>query len=255
MINEYSTDVERMIFNSFKELKFEKERHLYSIYTDGKLRYLPSVSSLVEKFAPKFNKQKMLPLSATKASRIEGRPVSSKELEARWIKKNKDACDLGHDTHDFLEKYTGIQTPSTPQEKAGIKYLKSLQGKYKISFRELKAFSREFMYAGTMDLPLEVIEGSSFEIADYKTNGDLFKAYDYLYPPFETLESSPYNKYQIQLSYYQIMLEEINLKITNRRLVHLKEDESFKVFNLLDLTEYLKDYHKTINKTSTIVWS
>lgn len=252
MINEYSSDIEKYIYSCFKDLRFEERRHLYNVDIEGKVVYLPSVSSFVNKFSPKFNENKkvgyqnktLLELSANKASRERGEVITTTQLKAEWIKKNVDACKLGTDTHNFLEHYTGIQTPTIGQEKAGIGYIKSLKDRYRISFRELRAYSKEFLYAGTMDLPLEVIEGNTFEVADYKTNGDLFKAYDYLYAPFENLDSSPYNKYQIQLSYYQIMLEEVGLTVTNRRLVHLREDATFKVYDLEDLTGILRDYMK-----------
>jgi len=183
----------------------------------------------------------MLPLSAAK----ENVPVAY--LRDKWIRTNKEACDLGTATHDFLEHYTGLQTPNTPQEKSGISFLKDILKTHRISFRELRVYSNEFMYAGTMDLPLEVIEGNWYEIADYKTNGDLFKAYDMLKPPFNMMESSPYNKYQIQLSLYQIPLEAVGLTIKKRKLVHLTE-EGYRVYELEDLTPYLKDHMKFRNK-------
>ena len=242
LINKYSTDTEKRIVLAFKKLRFEESKHLYSIIKDKKFYYLPSVSSKVEAHAYKFNTEKMLPLSARK----EG--VEVEVLRQRWVDVNRIACELGTKTHDFLEHYTGIQLPSTPQEVAGIKYIKDLYPKYRISFRELRAYSNEFMYAGTMDLPLEVVGQGTFEIADYKTNGDLFKAYDYLKPPFQSMEASPFNKYQIQLSYYQIMLEEIGLKIVDRKLVHLRPDGEYRAYSLTDLTSHLRDHMKHQSK-------
>lgn len=249
-LSQYSTEVEKYIYHSFKDLRFEEERHLYSVVVNGRLIYLPSVSSKVESHANKFNPNKrigsttLLEASARKASRERGEIITADQLQLEWTRTNKEACDLGHRTHEFLENFTGIQVPCTPQERAGIKFIKSLAGKYRISFRELRAYSKEFLYAGTMDLPLEEVEGGYFDIDDYKTNGDLFKAHDYLKPPFQYMESSPYNKYQLQLSYYQIMLEEIGLLIRNRNLVHLRDDGEFVVYPLQDLTEPLKDYMK-----------
>ena len=233
----YPTDIERHIKSSFKDLKFDKSVHSYSIEIEGSLIRLPSVSSIIKDLTPEFNKAKILPASA----RLQNIPVH--ELDFQWREKNRIACELGHQTHDFLEKYTGLETPVTPHERAGISYIRSLEGKYRISFRELRAYSRKYLYAGTMDLPLEEIQGTGYEIADYKTNGtDLFKAYDLLKAPFAYLEASAFNKYQIQLSLYQLMLEEIGLRITNRRLVHLREDGNYKVYDLIDLTDELKPY-------------
>jgi len=236
MTSKFSLEAEAHIRDCFKALKFDKERHLYRVPKDGRMIYLPSVSSLVESHAPKFNLEGILPYSAAK----ENVPVEY--LRDKWRRINEDACKLGTTTHEFLESYTGFQTPSTPQERAGVDFIKNILTTHRISFRELRVYSREFMYAGTMDLPLEPIEGNWFDIADYKTNGDLFKAYDMLKPPFNMMESSPYNKYQIQLSYYQIPLEEVGLTIKRRLLVHLTEDAKYRVYELEDLTEYLRDY-------------
>ena len=103
-------------------------------------------------------------------------------------------------------------------------------------------FSKKYKYAGTADLLLLEKATGNVLLADYKTNKDLFKSYDLLHSPFEYLESSPYNKYQLQLSYYQIMLEEIDIKISDRLLVYLKIDGTYRVFNTVDFTEQLKSY-------------
>jgi hypothetical protein len=229
----YPTEIEKYIINSFKELVFNEKAHTYRI---GDVK-LPSVSSIIQGLTVPFDKEKILPASA----RLQNIPVH--ELDWQWREKNRIACELGHKTHDFLEHYTGLETPTSKQEQAGIDYIRSLAGKYRISFRELRAFSRKYLYAGTMDLPLEVIEGNSYEIADYKTNNtDLFKAYSLLKSPFNYLEASAYNKYQIQLTLYQMMLEEIGLRISNRRLVHLMSDGTHKVYDLLDFTDEMKPY-------------
>lgn len=218
------------------------------------------MTGLIKRHYPEFDKDKLIStrtgrvslidLSARKASREEGREISSHELHRRWQLINTEACDLGHKVHSFLENYTGIQTPTLPQEKAGIKYLQSLKGKYKISFRELRAYSKKYAFAGTMDLPLEVIgaDKESFVISDYKTNTDMFKAYDYMYPPFENLEASAFNADQLQLSYYQIMLEEARLNVVGRTIIHLKADEEYRVFETHDFTDQLKDYMKHLVK-------
>lgn len=244
------------ILKKFSDLNFEPVKHQYTLAG----QYLPAVSTLIKRHVPPFDKNKLiktrngsfslLQLSAMKESKIVGREVTTHELERKWQLINEDACTLGSRVHLFLENYTGIETPTLPQEEAGIKYINSLKGRFKISFRELRAYSRKYAYAGTMDLPLEVIGSNteSFVISDYKTNGDLFKAYDYMKPPFESLEASPFNADQLQLSYYQIMLEEAELNIIDRTIIHLKADGTFKPYHLYDFTQELKDYMKHIAK-------
>lgn len=233
----------------FSDLTFDSQRHLY--HWKGKIVPL-SVSGLVERHVHKFDPHKIVyggksivELSAAKASRNEGREISVHELQHSWQTINKNACELGTEIHAFMEEYTGLQTPKLPQERAGIQYIKDVSREYIISFRELRAYSREFNYAGTMDIPLKYKNKDVFVIDDYKTNKDLFKSYDNLKPPFDHLEATPYNKYQLQLSYYQIMLEEIGLEIENRRLVYLKADGTYRIFPLFDFTDDLRYYLKT----------
>lgn len=224
----------------FSDLTFDEKRHLY--YWKGQ-RVPFSVTGLVKKFVPPFDEAKFLPLSAAKLSRETGEIVSQHELKRRWQLTNTTACDLGTKVHKFLEDYTGIEKPTCGQEIAGIQYIKDLEGEYKIAFRELRAYSKEFNFAGTMDIPLQSVRNpNEYIIDDYKTNGDLFKAYDLMYPPFGNLESSAYNAYQLQLSYYQIMLEDAGLNIVGRRLVHLKADGTYKIWPLWDYTQILRDY-------------
>lgn len=241
-------DIQTKLNTMFSDLFFDEQRHLY--FLDGV--NIPSVSKLVESHAEKFNADKMLgdktliQRSAYKASREEGREVTEHELRHRWQTKNKEACDLGHETHDYLEYYEGLKTPTTPQQEAGVKYLKDIDGRYVVLCRELRMYSREYQYAGTTDLVLWDNYTQSLVLADYKTNGDLFKTYGWLKQPFEYLESHPYNKYQLQLSYYQIMLMEglekagLNITVSDRHLVYLKADATFRVFPTVDFTTDLR---------------
>ncbi len=228
---------DEQILQVFSNLTFDEQKHIY--YWNG-ARVAKSVSAIVNDFTEKFDTEKILPISAAKASREENRTVSVHELRHRWQTINKTACELGTKTHKFLENFSGIQTPTSPQERAGISYLESLRGKYKISFRELRAYSEKYDFAGTMDIPLEDIHTGDRYIADYKTNGDLFKSYSYLKPPFDFLEDSAYNKYQIQLSLYRILLEDIGVRIKGTSLVYLKADGTYKVYPLEDFSPELR---------------
>lgn len=213
------------INSAFTDLIFDPVKHLYHVGNES----LPSVSSLVEGHCEKVDFEMLAIRSAKKL----GVPVL--ELKTQWKKTNKDACDLGIDTHDFLEKYTGLETPDNPWKIAGIKFFKDTSDRYEIVEREIRMYSRRYKYAGTADLLLWDKIDECLILADYKTNKDLFKAYQYLKSPFNSMESSAYNKYQIQLCYYQIMLEEIGIRIGKRLLIYLKYDETYKTYDLYNL--------------------
>lgn len=222
----------------FSPLNFEEARHLYYIKGKYGLKYLPSTSSKVEHYIPPFNGSYWLPRCAKK----EG--ISEAELAHKWQLINKTACELGTETHKFLETYDGFKQPNSPQQRAGINFLKSLGDRYIIVHKELRMFHHTLLYAGTMDLLLYDTETNSLIIADYKTNGDLFKTFEMMNAPFNYLESHPYNHYQIQLSYYQILLEQLSklldIEISSRWVVHLNSLDEYKVYETYYFGEELK---------------
>lgn len=233
MVNNLQDKIKAM----FSGLTYEDQRHLY--FWEG-IRVPKSVSAKVEEheypFDPKWYK-----ICAKK----EG--ITEHELRHKWQTINQTACDLGTETHNFLERYTGIETPKTEQQRAGIQFLKDIMVEYEIVAREIRMYSRKYNYAGTADLLLRHKITGDLVLADYKTNKDIFKTYGMLKAPFGYLEAHPYNKYQLQLSYYQLMLEEINCHVSDRLLVYLKADGTYKTYSLVDFTKYLETYLKTEN--------
>lgn len=260
------SDLQNKISTPFKPLSFNETRHLY--YWNN--RIVPkSVSRKVDEHCEKFDPNKiiygtktLIEASAAKQSRLRGTLITPHELKHEWQTTNKRACDLGHETHDYMEFYNGVKSPTTPQEKAGVKFLKwllnvtyktregNVERRYEILFRELRMYSVRFNFAGTADLIIADKKLRTIVIGDYKTNKDLFKTYGYLKSPFDFLESHPYNKYQLQLSYYQLMFEEMTgIKVSARVLAYLKADAEYDKFNLedftVDLKKYLIDQQKT----------
>lgn len=250
------TKLQHRINTVFSDLKFDSQRHLYFL---DNINY-PSVSSLVEKHSSKFDAEAILPYSVAKIEKETKEVLTVDELRAKWKKINEDACNLGTETHNFMESFTGIETPTTPQQKAGVKFIYDYSNEYEIVFRELRMFTRKYKYAGTEDLILEHKKTRHIIPADYKTNKDLFKVYKRmpLLAPFNFLEATAYNKIQLQLSYYQIMLEEeAKMKIEDRLLVYLGSDGNYKIYHTYDYTDMLKKYltHKTIKSKSLYGYS
>jgi len=235
-------NLQQQIKQMFSGLTFEDRRHLYFWYGE---RVPKSVSALVEHFVEPFDIKKWAPICASKER------ITEHEMIHKWQTTNKKACDLGTETHDFLEHYNGLVSTTTEQQKAGVRYLKDLlsevvpsggERRYSILFKELRMYSKRFNFAGTADLILFDHLTNSIVIADYKTNGDLFKTYGWLKPPFEYLEGNPFNHYQLQLSYYQILLEELNLPVpvSERNIVYLRANGEYEILSTFNFTEQLK---------------
>ncbi len=103
-------------------------------------------------------------------------------------------------------------------------------------------YSSKYFYAGTPDMILFDVVKNYLVIIDYKTNKDLFKNWGYLLEPFDTMECHPYNKYQLQLSYYKIMLEEKGFEVGTTLIIHLKSDGNYIPYETIDLTQELKQH-------------
>jgi hypothetical protein len=256
--------LQKKVLQPFLPLSFDEAKHIYYWYGH---RINKSVSAKVEEHVDKFNADKvigrngetLIQLSARKQSRIQGKEITEHELRHTWQTAAKDGCEIGTETHDYLEYYNGTKIANTPQKKAGVKFLRHIltetfindkgveERRYEIIARELRMYSVRWKFAGTADLILADKKFRTIVIVDYKTNKDLFKTFKSLKSPFDYLECNPFNKYQLQLSYYHIIFEEmVGLKVSNRILAHLKADETFQEFSLYDFSEDLRLYlHRT----------
>lgn len=253
------------LLTMFDDLEFDEARHLYFVNGDN----YPSVSKKLEEHYEKFDEKYWL----EKKAPVEG--VSIEELRARWHKKRDDACAKGHDAHHFLEHFKpGMEhLANTPEKKAGVAFLMNYiykeNPRYYIITQEFRMIHREFKYCGTTDMLLWDSWTDSIVVADWKTNEDLFKTYGTLKPPFTYLESNPFNKYQLQFSYYQLMVDQSKFKVSDRWLIYLEPlnredtdlstaDGMYQVHKTCDFTDDLSSFLKgnvfANNNTYGLVW-
>lgn len=231
--------IKNSLYDLFSDLRFDEARHLYFVNGDN----FVSVSKKIEAHYEKFNEAFFLPLCAKKENTTE------EALKAQWKKKNKDACDMGHDVHLYLElhkKEQGFEGANIPQKVAGVKFLMDYiyceNPRYFIVAQELRMLHRKFKYAGTTDMLLWDSHTDTLIVADWKTNADgLFKTYGFLKPPFDLLESNPYNKYQLQFSYYQLMIEQSKYEVSDRWLIYLSPEADYTIYHTTDYTKELSE--------------
>jgi len=124
------------------------------------------------------------------------------------------------------------------------KKIKTFYGE--IAALELRMYHEEFSYAGTADIILRNTETGNYVIADYKTNKDLFKNYKgkTMKMPFEQMLDCPMSKYEIQLSYYQMMLEAQGVTVEDRWIIHVDLEDTYKIYKTPDHTSTLIEYHE-----------
>jgi hypothetical protein len=217
----------------FKDLHFDEPSHTYRV--DG--RVLPSVSRNLEEMA---EKEDFVAIAHAIAKRDDKNPF---EILDEWARINKESIDKGHKTHTFAEG--DMRNPSTGAEHAVVKFWTDLdKSRYFLVGKEVRMYHKRYGYAGTSDLLLFDVDTMTYIIADYKTNKDLFKNYKgkLLKKPFQDMLDHPYNKYQIQLCMYQILLEQVTGPVSERWIIWVKDDGTYENMKGYDFTPRVHSY-------------
>lgn len=244
-------DLKDNIFSFFKKLTFDEDSHKYFV-DKNPLKY--SVSGIIKLFHKPFDKE-----SVSKDKEIEYKTLqefgampsfidtSQKTILKSWKAKAEIACDHGTNVHLFGEKYPFDRTlkPKNNKEVAITKFWDSLPNHVVPVIMELQMYHKKYMFAGTADILLYNKKNNTFIIGDYKTNEDLFNSFgDVMLKGFSDLKVNAFNKYQLQLSFYQILFEQLGLEVSSRKLIWLLPDGNYKMYTTTDYTERLSDFLK-----------
>ena len=223
----------------FSELTFVQEGHKY--YYRG--QSLVSVSKLVDNYVEKVDFNEIAKAIALRDNK------TIEEVKQPWIDKTRYACERGTEIHEYAEQEKLIEQKRL-EDIAINKFWEELPERYIVIGLEVRMVHKELLYCGTADVVLWDLYTQSIVIVDYKSNEDLFKNYKgkRLKQPFFHLEECPYNKYQIQLSYYQHLLDQLDYPISERWIVHVK-DENYKIFKTDDYTLELKQSFKCLQES------
>lgn len=228
-------ETKRIIRDYFKELTFEEKPHKY--YVNG-TPISKSVSTLIKQFCLPFDEEE---ISKTKAEREQ---ISQENLLRSWHEKRDNSLMIGKSAHLFGELYTFNRNlrPQTNFDLAIMKFWNSLPEHVVPVIVEQPMYHKVKLYAGTPDAILMNKETGKLIIIDYKTNEDLFKNFkgQKLTERFSTYLDNPFNKYQIQLSYYKILLEQVGYEVSSTKIIWIKPDATYTIYDTMDLTQYIK---------------
>ena len=149
--------------------------------------------------------------------------------------------------------------PSHPKEEAAALFLKSLPKSYHLVLNEARVYSGKNpdparnineLICGTFDMLYWDDGGgdpgkAGFVLLDYKTNAsltnDFSRKFDTrLLSPFEDIYQESLGTYTIQLSAYSMLLEDIGIKLKGRVLVWLKDDGTYQLVPVADVSERLR---------------
>lgn len=245
--------IKKTILKVANTVVFKPEDHTYFVED---VKY-SSVTNRLKKFHPIFD----VDLNARRYAKKNNLEVSY--VKESWEKIGKDSSELGKDVHNYGEELFYMSqkknedgTVNNDRDLLCFKVTENVsrklqmfnfwlwllkQKRYIPILSEAKVFSKKYKIVGTFDLLLYDTLTNTIIIVDYKTNKDLYKnfASQVLFPPFQYLLDNPFNIYQLQLSTYQIPLEELGFKLFNRWIVHITE-EKFEILPTMDFTEQLK---------------
>ena len=258
-------EIRGKIISTFNRLEFIEEGHKYFLHNDdGSTSELKSVSETIHQFVPYVDWDEKAHGCALK----EGVDVSV--IKRRWEENNLRATNNGTSTHLFAEHYHWFVTDQIdkissilqPQYEKGyfIPYgekqnavqqynedLFNVEDMYPLMV-ETQVYTNK--YAGTFDKLIYYKHPtdnnkSGLIISDYKTNASLSSDYNRKFnvtmlPPFDDLIDEALSHYTLQLSMYQIPLEDIGLKVLARRLIWLKSDGTYEQIALPDITKKIR---------------
>lgn len=255
------TEIREKILNKFQDLLFVEESHQYFLNGEE----LPSVSHITHRFQEPFDELIV----------AENYALKNGETPQYWLDKwhfnSLKAMTTGTLVHSFGEAnfYKKINRcdlipkevlckfdkkhkwliPTRTKEEAVLKFWEEFPKDLYPVLAETKVY-KPHSYAGTFDLlayykhPTDDSK-SGLVILDYKTNAKLEDEYSrnvgrMLYEPFSDLYSESKSLYTLQLSCYQIPLEDLGLKVIGRRLIWLTDDGNYELIPLIDVTKKLR---------------
>ncbi len=227
------------IIKFFNKLEFDEGKHLYSL-NGNKIN--SSVSKIVKNFVKKTDFSEI----AKNIDIRDGLPEGT--TSKIWDLNSKVSLAIGTAAHYFGELYAFNRNlkPTNGYEKAIVKFWEDLPEHIVPVQMELQMYHKDYMFAGTGDILLFNKQTGHYIIGDYKTNKDLFKnhAGQKMLSLFDDLLDMPINHYQLQLSFYQVLFEQIGLKVESRKIIWIKPDGKYEMYDTEDYTGILKEYLK-----------
>lgn len=260
------------VLSEFADLEFQEEGHLYFLH--GK--QLPSVSTIGHRFeSHPFDKEAQAVRMAEKNGRTpdyylklwQRNAFRAATLGTKTHEFGESLAYLRAGHPEFIRESMrtqyceeqGYLAPIHPKEEAVEKFLSEMNPALHLVLNETKVYSgknpveamnlRE-QICGTFDM-LYWYDGegcpekAGFVVLDYKTNRSLQNDYcrrvgRMLLPPFDDLFEEDLGLYTIQLNLYALMLEDIGLRVIGRRIVWLRDDATYSLIPVDDVSERLR---------------
>lgn len=267
------TEIRHKILTEFKDLKFDEGPHKY--YLGDK--ELQSVSHVTHQFKPEEDFNKVAIKYAEKngftpeywldkwkfnnlKSTVSGTSIHEYGESLGWMLNGHPEFITQENKVKYVPEKNWL-IPTRKKEEAILSFWENVFTDKNTWFvlAETKVYTgknRELTnlkedYAGTFDLlwyykhPTDDTK-SGLIVLDYKSNKSLEDGFarskgKYLYAPFSDMYAEALSMYNLQLSAYQIPLEDIGLKVIGRRIIWLKDDGTYELIPTKDYTKELRE--------------
>ena len=266
-------EIRENIIKSFSKLEFVEEGHKYYVHNDdGTLTTLPSVSHVCHQFEPQVDWDVICENKAKKLN------IPTETLKREWKENNIKSTNNGTKTHLYGENMMkfvmgnfdeiddllkpqfedGFFIPYGKKEEAISSFYEDIikidnfypvmaEAKLYTGINDTTNFKQN--YSGTFDMlfAFKSKDGSyKLSILDFKTNKTLYNDFNQmkgncLLHPFDDMIDESKSIYSLQLSLYQIGLEQLGYEIADRKLIWLKDDGTYEKVAVPNLTEKLRN--------------
>lgn len=214
------------------DISLDQKNHKYFLKNSPEFKF-SSVTEFIHLFFEKFDQERVAKKLINTNPKYRSKTVSEVLLD--WGK----GAERGTIVHNELEMF--IKEKTIPQHKmsiTGARWLKEKQkNEYNTFYSEVIVYTKELGIAGTIDLLVYNSEQNMYHLVDWKTNKRIdknsFRNKKGILPSSQHLDDCNFTHYSLQLSFYRYILERYyGLEIGSQTLFHLKENDSYEIYNV-----------------------
>jgi len=197
----------------------DEDSHLYFTQSDG--IYDLSVTELIDKQFKPFNKELVSKWLANNTNKYAH--LTPEQIQQQWEEQRDKASRIHREIDMYIKSG---KKPILKYAKNGIKWFDNEKIEYGSEyFSELIVYSDDYEIAGTIDLLIYNEEKDGCYIFDWKTTKKIdSRGRNYgIKQATRDIKDSKFNIYELQLSFYRYLLQEVNgIKVLRHYILHLE---------------------------------
>jgi len=206
------------------DIHLDKDCHIYFSQSNSTDMYLISVTGVIEKQFKPFNKMMISKWLANNTQKYAH--LTAEQIRQQWDDQKNKATRIHHEIEKYIK--SGNQ-PMLKYAKNGVSWFEEENKNFgNECFSEVIVFSDEHEIAGTIDLLIYNEEKDGCYIFDWKTTNkmnDRGKNYG-IKNATKNIKDSKFNTYELQLSFYRYLLQEMHgIKVLRQYILHIEPDD------------------------------